>query len=173
MTAPGWEGILDDDEEIVWQGRPDGKIVFRVGNILTFIFGLIFAGFALVWMLLAAAAGGMFWAFGLIHFSVGIALSFGALFFSAWLRRHTWYTLTNRRAFIATDTPVIGKRLKSYPIDDDTVLEFDEGDPGSIYFAEEVRRTNNGTSRKRIGFERIADARHVYGLIREQQRKAG
>ena len=173
MSRDGWEGILDTDEEIVWQGRPDGKVVLRIGNILTFIFGLFFAGFALVWMLLAATAGGLFWAFGLIHFSVGIGLAFGALFYSAWLRRRTWYTLTNRRAFIAPDRPILGKRLKSYPITDDTVLEFDDARPGTIYFAEEIRRTNNGTSRKSIGFERIADARDVYKLIREQQRAAG
>ena len=82
MTT-GWDGILDDDEAIVWQGRPDGKVVFRPGNIIGFLFGLAFAIFALFWMILAASAGGFFWAFGLIHFSVGIGISFGALFWSA------------------------------------------------------------------------------------------
>ena len=65
MTAPaGWEGILDTGETILWQGRPDGKIVLRPANTATFVFGLAFAGFALFWMIMASTAGGFFWAFG-------------------------------------------------------------------------------------------------------------
>lgn len=172
MSA-GWDGILDADEEILWQGRPDGKVVFKPGNITLFLFGLFFAGFALFWMVMAASAGGFFWAFGLIHFAVGIGMSFGALFWSAYRRRNSWYTLTNRRAFIATEMPLVGRRLKSYPITETTVLDFDSGTPATIHFAEETRRTKNGTRTVKIGFERIDDGRRVYGLIREVQKAAG
>jgi len=170
MTAPaGWEGILDTGEKILWQGRPDGKIVFRPANIVTFLFGLFFAGFALFWMIMASAAGGFFWAFGLIHFSVGLGLSFGAIFWGVFVRRHTWYTLTDRRAFIATDIPIGRRSLKSYPITDDTVLDFAPGDPASVWFAEEVRRNKNTSIRKKIGFERITDGEKVYRMFRDIQ----
>ena len=170
MTPEGWKGILDQGEEIIWQGRPDGKIVFRIGNIATFIFGLFFAGFALVWMILASTAGGFFWMFGLLHFSVGIGISSGALFWNAYKRRHSWYTLTNKRAFIASDIPLKGRKLKSYPIRPDTMLEIDNSQPATIHFANEVQRGNNGTRMARIGFERIADGREVYAKIRDIQR---
>ena len=27
--ADGWDGLLDEGEEILWQGRPDGRFVFK------------------------------------------------------------------------------------------------------------------------------------------------
>jgi len=170
MSADGWDGILDKDEEIRWQGRPDGRVTFSIGNLATFAFGLFFAGFALVWMIMAASAGGLFWMFGLLHFAVGLAVAFGAIFFSAYRRRRTWYTLTNKRAFVATVLPFQGRRLKSYVIDDETVVELAAGDPASIFFATETRRTKNGTRAVRVGFERVPDGQTVYRLIRDIQK---
>jgi hypothetical protein len=172
MTTAGWEGILDKDEEIIWQGRPDGKIVWRAGNIMTLIFGLFFAGFALFWMLMAASAGGFFWMFGLLHFSVGIGIAFGAVFWSAYMRRHSWYTLTDRRAFIARDLPIKGRVLKSYPIGANTPLEMVGEDPATIHFASETKRGKNSTYQVKVGFERISDGREVYSKIRAIQKGA-
>ncbi len=168
-VVPGWEGLLDEGEEIVWQGRPDGKVVFRVGNIATFIFGLFFAGFALFWMVMASFAGGFFWMFGLIHFSVGIGISAGGLFWNAFKRRRSWYTLTNQRAFIASELPLVGRKLRSFPITAGTVLEFDNRDPATIYFASEQRRNNNKTYTVKIGFERIENGREVFAKIGDIQ----
>lgn len=172
MSVPGWEGILDDGEDILWQGRPDTRIVFNPANVITFLFGLAFAAFALFWMIMAASAGGFFWAFGLIHFSVGFGISFGAIFWDAFKRARTWYTLTGPRAFIATELPVLGKSLKSYPIDADTMLDFREGHPSSIFFAAEQRRGKNSTYTVNIGFQRIADGRAVYQIFRDIQKAA-
>ncbi len=171
MTTPaGWQGILDDDENILWQGRPDGAVKWKPGNFFTLVFGLFFAGFALFWMAMAAKAGGGFWMFGLIHFAVGLGIAIGPPFLSAWRRRHTWYTLTNKRAFIATDLPFIGRKLDSYPIDADTVLTFAAGDLASIYFAKRTKRGKNGTYTVDVGFESIADGTEVYRLLRNIQK---
>ncbi len=172
MTTPGWEGILDTDEEIVWQGRPGGKVVLRAGNIVTLLFGLFFAGFAAVWMLTASMAGGFFWMFGLIHFFVGLSVAFGAIYWNAIKRRNSWYTLTNKRAFIASNMPLVGKKLKSYPITAATTLDFQDGDPASIFFATETRSTKNGTRTVPVGFERIKDGRAVYKKFRDVQKSA-
>jgi hypothetical protein len=173
MSVPqGWQGILDDDEEIRWQGRPDGAVVWKLRYFFTGIFGLFFAGFALFWMAMAASAGGYFWTFGLIHFSVGIGIAVVPPFGNAWRRRHSWYTLTDRRALIATDLPLVGRKLKSYPIRRDTMLEFDSAEPATIIFSSETRRTKNGTRTVKIGFDRIPDGRSVYALIREIQKAA-
>lgn len=169
----GWDGILDPDERILWQGRPDGAVRWKFGHIASFIFGLFFAGFALFWMIMASRAGGGFWMFGLIHFSAGIAIAVGPPFWSAFRRRHTWYTLTDRRAFIATDLPLRGKKLTSYPIGESTVLDYDRDEPATIHFAHETVRTKNGSRRHRIGFERIGGGADVYDLFRQVQRARG
>lgn len=167
----GWESILDEGEKILWQGRPNGAVVFKLGNLMTFIFGLFFAGFALFWMIMAASAGGGFWMFGLLHFSVGIGLAFGSLFWSAFKRRRMWYTLSTRRAFIATDLPLKGRQLKSYPIGPDTILEFTDGPLATLNFNKEMRRGKNRTYTVDIGFERIKDGASVYRLMRDIQKK--
>ena len=112
MSATGWEQILDKGEKILWQGRPDISIHFKPANIVPMIFGGIFAGFAVFWMVMAASTGGFFWMFGLLHFAVGMMLAVGPLLWGPYKRAHTWYTLTNRRAIISTDLPLPGRRLK-------------------------------------------------------------
>lgn len=175
MTEPvpaGWEGILDPGERILWQGRPDQRLVFGGADLVNGIFGLFFAGFALVWMLIAAAGGGFFWTFGLLHFAVGLGIALGPSLWSMHRRRRTWYTLTDRRAFIATDTRFTGRTLRSWPIRPDTALTLAEGQPPSLWFAEELRRGKRGTFRVPVGFERIPDAPAVMALMRGIQRQA-
>ncbi len=75
----GWDGILEMGETIPWQGRPDSHFRIKIGQIPVLLFGSAFSGFALFWMLTAASAGGYFWMFGLIHFSVGIGIGFDAI----------------------------------------------------------------------------------------------
>ena len=172
MTVPGWEGILDNDEQIIWQGRPDGGISVKPGNIVAFLFGLLFAGFALFWMIMASSAGGYFWMFGLIHFAVGAGISGSALYWPAFKRQRSWYTLTNKRAFIAVELPLVGRSLKSYPINEDTVLNFVDGDLATIHFATERRRGKNSSYTVNIGFERIKNGRDLYAKFREVQKNA-
>jgi len=171
MTIPtGWEDILDKGEKILWQGRPDGTVRWKARNFITLIFGIFFAGFALFWMTMAASAGGGFWMFGLIHFTVGIAIGVGPPFFNAYKRRHSWYTLTGNRAIIATDMPMRGRKLKSYPITNETIISYDSGTPATLNFAKEIKRGKNGSYTIDIGFEQIDDGAEVYRLMREIQR---
>lgn len=165
-----WQGILEEDETVLWQGRPGPGLNFRPSHALTMLFGLAFAGFALFWMIAASQAGGFFWSFGLIHFAAGIGVALGPILWPAWKRRHSFYTLTNKRAFIAEDLPFYGRRLKGYEIGPDTVLELRDDPLGSVYFAHEWRRSRNGDRRKDIGFEKLDNAREVYDKLRAVQR---
>ncbi|MEP2532087.1 aspartate carbamoyltransferase catalytic subunit [Shimia sp.] len=168
----GWEGLLDPDEKIQWQGRPDGAFTFNWDHGIPFIFGLFFAGFALFWMIMAAQGSGGFWMFGLLHFLVGLGIALGPVFWPTWQRRHTWYTLTNKRAFIASDLPLKNKRLDSYPITAGTVFSFYDEPLATIHFAETSKRTKKGTHTVKIGFERIPEGRKVLSLMRDIQDKA-
>ncbi|MCG3269358.1 aspartate carbamoyltransferase catalytic subunit [Yoonia sp. I 8.24] len=168
--SSAWDGILDTDEEILWQGRPNPGFAFRPSMIFTTLFGLAFAAFALFWMVMAASAGGYFWMFGLLHFAVGVGIIAGAVFFPSFKRRRTWYTLTNRRAFIATELPMLGKKLKSYPVTPDTPIEFRDDPIPSVMLASETKRGKNSTYTVPIGFELIHDARKVLTLLRSVQK---
>jgi hypothetical protein len=166
----GWEGILDPGERILWQGRPAPRPAAlpargRRNRIMPFAV----IAFSIFWMVQAMQAGGVLWLFGLVFLYIGIR----ELRRRPEVRRdvlpETFYTLTDRRAFIATDLG--GKRdLRSYPIDRDTVVELVDGRPGSVYFATApVAGGLLGGIRSRIGFELVEDARSVYALIREIQ----
>lgn len=172
-AGQGWDDILDEGETILWQGRPDTRVVIRPGNVFMTIFGLIFAGFALFWMVMASQAPGGLWMFGMIHFSIGVGIIAAALFWGPYKRRHTWYTLTTKRAFIATDLPVVGRQLKSYPITPGTILDLTRGDRDTIIFHEEQRRGRNGSYTVKIGFERIENGAEVYRMMRDVQDRAG
>lgn len=171
-AVPGWEGILDPGERIVWQGRPDQGFHVDAGEIPAALFALLFSGFAVFWMTKVATAGGAFWMFGLIHFSVGIGIFWKSLFGPTRRRRRTWYTLTDRRAFIATKSARNGKELKSYPITANTRLAMRDGRPATIHFARERRQGSKGRSYTvPIGFERVADGQKVLAFLRAAQRK--
>ena len=181
---PGWEGLLDRDKVILWQGRPSGAVVVRGSDIFESVFGLFFAGFAVFWVSMASSMGTprnapgvfqLFPLFGVPFLAVGLYMAFVKYFWRAFVRRHTNYTLTNKRGFIATD--VLGNRkLKSYALTD--ALELEQGARGdTLWLATrtDTRRNKNGFRRtytKRIGFELIADGARVMGLAQKARRGA-
>jgi hypothetical protein len=171
-TPPGWEGILEAGEEVLWQGRPDGTLSVHLSDAVQGFFGFVFTGFALFWIFLAASSGGFFWVFGLIPLGVGLGMSIGGPLWRAYRLRHTWYTLTTQRAFIATDNPVSGRNLMAYPVTPESPLKLVEANPGSVHFAETTRRNKNGTFTVPVGFERIHDARDVFAQMRAIQKEA-
>lgn len=170
LPLDAWDGILQPGETVLWQGQPDGRVRFESRDLPKMIFGLLFAGFALFWMIMASAADGVFWMFGLLHFGVGLSLAAWPTYGVALTNRRTWYTLTNQRAFIATDLPWRRKRLQSYPITADTPLEFEDDSPGSIWFGARYPTGRRGNGKTRAGFERIHDARSVYRHFMNIQR---
>lgn len=175
----GWDGILDPAEEIVWQGRPVGGIHLAAIEPMSIIMGIFFTGFAVFWMVQAAWITGhdgfpgiarFFPLFGIPFVLVGLRMLGGDALWQAFVRRHTWYTLTNRRAFIATNVPIRGRTLKSWDITPETEIEFDGRDPGTLIFAYENRRSR-GKSRKPAGFIRIPDARSVLARMHEIRKR--
>jgi hypothetical protein len=165
-----WAGVVDKDETIIWQGQPDSGFILSFRMILGAAFGTVFAGSALYWMIVSAQAGSKVWMIGLIHMAVGIALAAGSLLKPAYGRRRTSYMLTDKRAYIATNLPLIGRSLKSYPITKDTVIDYQDATLPSIIFAKNSLRAKNGMKIDMpIGFERIRDGHAVLGHLRQIQ----
>lgn len=170
-STDDWDSILDSGEKIIWRGRPVEGIHISPSSLATTGFGIIFAGFALFWMIGAYQAGGNFWMSGLLHFFVGLGIAFGSHVWAWHSLRNSWYTLTNRRGIIATDRIFLGRRLNFYPIDSETQLEYKTGSPASLFFAKELKRgQKGGRYTVNVGFKRIADGDEVYRLIRNIQK---
>lgn len=165
---PGWQGILDDDERILWQGRPEPGLRIGASDLRDALPALFALAFLLFWLTMALSVGGgfMFIVVGLIAFCSVTYKLFRALFLPAWGRARSWYTLTDRRAIVASDIPFQGRRLVSYQLDAGSMLEYVAGDPPSILFGPVV-----GDPRDRPGFRFIKDADQVMALLRRIQRR--
>lgn len=166
----GWEGVLNDGERIIWQGRPRRGLYLPRRKAVLFFAGLGITGYALWWTVLVAQDGGTFWRYGLIHLAIGLHFSFGTLIWEHLKTRRTWYTVTTQRAFIARKLPLLGQRLDPYDITPETRLHYTPGKPATIYFASEVRdRGDRSPVTIHTGFERIMDGQAAFDALRDIQ----
>lgn len=172
MAAEGWEGILFPGERVIWQGQPDPRPDLSDIKLSEMLFGLLFAGFALFWM--SAALGAAEGLAGLVmpllalpFLVIGLQKAGVELLWDVYRRRRTWYTLTDRRAFIAT--AILGRRrLDPYPIGPKTPLALEQD--RDIFFATDFVKTKRGSRRRRIGFTHLRDAGRIYEMMRRVQR---
>lgn len=195
-TPDGWADILEPGETIVWQGRPRASIRWRDLISVQTVMGVFFIVFTTVWLKGAIWMGGsmpggagdmliIFKLFGAVFLAVGVYMALGRLFVDAFVRARTWYTLSDRAAYIATD--VFGQRkLKRYSGADMVEPRLEDGTPGAVWFASETRtytsgsRSRNGLRSTRrthsyqvpIGFASIDDPRPVFRMVNELRTKA-
>jgi hypothetical protein len=192
MTAgSGWDGILEPGETILWQGQPVPGIIWRDMINARLPMGIIFTGFSTVWITLAIWMATsieapilmrlLFPTFGLPFLGIGLYMLAGHLLWDAMVRRGTWYTLTDRTAFVATD--ILGRRkLDSFPIATMAPAELIDGNPGDVIFGmahhgfpDPVAMQGGPGKRLMIrtgattGFRRITEARTVWRLLRDRQ----
>ena len=174
---PGWEGYLDPGERVLWQGQPDTAMRADLSNPKRTAFGAVFALAALVWtatVLRGGTPNGLMALVmplaGLAFAALGVNLATGGIPFGVLRRRATTYTLTDRRAIVATAW--LGRRtLRSYPLGPDSHATLDDGPRPAIRFATGYAQTEDGSIRTRHGFTHMGDdARAVYDLIRRIQR---
>lgn len=171
-----WAGLLDADEKVIWQGRPDSGIKPTLPMIGNAAVGLFVAFIGMRGLIQSYANDQTHSNFPLFFICGGLISAAYAIFAPGFLRRYTWYTLTDRRAFIAKNLPLRGRTLKSYPITAETAIELVDSTPPSLIFASENKSfarmffIDRGPSNSEIGFEYIPDARHVLKLMRDIQK---
>jgi hypothetical protein len=104
-------------------------------------------------MLLLWLGGGLGWLWLLPPTALGLVLLFGPSLWDAYRRNRTWYSLSDRRAFVAT--ALLGRRrLRHRPLGPPP--RHDRASPGSLDFA--------APDEPPFRFERIADAWAVRDL---------
>ena len=186
MTTPsGWDGILPQDEPLLWQGRPaprfhPARAQIGTGLLVTGLLALLFAAFALLWRVLASLAGGFFRMSGVLHVGAGLAIILSAPVGGTCLRRRVWLTLAHQRAASATSLPFRGRSLQDAALGPDTQGTAQKGALSSIRFARHSGPVTSARFRSRrsvrrscispTGFDRRPDGRPVLSLIRQAQR---
>ena len=164
---------LDPDETILWEGKPDTKLRFGIETMATGIFAvaLVLACLGLA-TVIDRSDPGTFWVILAPGLCIGAIIVLAYPVIDSFARRATQYRLTTQRAYIRGPHggPKTDKSENGYPIPPLDELIYRAGTPPSIYFA--TRPTNTGPKGRRItrdvGFERIAQAREVFIMMRER-----
>jgi hypothetical protein len=162
---------LGRDEELVWAGQPRVDLATRPAFFLV-PFGIVFTGFAVVWMVVAGLfTFGLLAPCGLPFIAVGIAL----IASPAWLRsraRRTIYALTNQRAIIWEPTWFRSSTVRKYtPAGLGRISRHERSDgSGDLVFEEFTTYTNDSDGsnwhRTRRGFMGIDAVREIEELLR-------
>ena len=115
---------LEDDETLLWAGRPLQGVKLRPHDIFMIPFSLLWGGFAIfwevmaLWMSFANGDGGppgfaaiIFPLFGLPFVLIGLYLIFGRFYVDAWRRARTFYAVTDDRILILSG--LLSRSVKS------------------------------------------------------------
>lgn len=87
------------DEYILWKGKPEKGKLITGADIFTILFSIVWCGFAIFWELTAIASGAPFFfaMFGLPFVGIGLYLVFGRFIHKAYMRKRTYYVITNKK----------------------------------------------------------------------------
>lgn len=180
---------LREGEDLLWQGRPPGGVIFRTYDLFFVPFSLVWTGFAIFWTLIvyfelapAMISSGKlepealpFLIIGPLFVMIGLTITFGRFVFDSSRRAKTRYAVTNKRAIIQKKG---GRRaeIDSMPITRGLRLKVNGSQVGNIMFGEGYGIFSYFTwAPQSFGpphpfmFERIKDVRTVYDLILEVQ----
>lgn len=173
---------LEADEQVVWAGRPDPKVM-GCRSVPLMIFGIPWTAFSVFWMLAASGVlfgriGGAGWIIQAIFTLFGVPfvlIGFFMLTSPYWARRtarKTLYALTDRRCIIWQPS-LRSTTVKSYGPDDlgsMSRLERKNG-AGDVIFVQSIRIRERGSSSDTTttpeGFVGVEDACTLERLIRD------
>lgn len=176
-------------ERIFWAGMPNPSVIFHTQDWLMVPFSLLWGGLTLSWVLEAAGWWGanprpFQWDGGLIFTAmflvIGQYLIWGRFVLDAWLKRRTYYAVTDRRILLLQE----GLKRKTRAVFLDTLAEIqrDDSPTGSIWLGSTSAifggryRQNRGMSFVNIYgegpvFVDIDDVDSVYRLILDLRQK--
>lgn len=169
-ARPGWDAILEAGEEMLWQGWSRPKLTIGRGGLAEILSGIVIAA-------LGGTMIGVGWTYGAWLMMVpGVPILLLGLWrlvpAAVWdhLRlRRSFYSLSNRRAFLGGTSLLGRRRLVSWPITRKTSFRLVKGDPPSVRFYE-GRLESGRRPRYHAAFESIEDAPEVYKLLKTIQK---
>jgi hypothetical protein len=176
-------------ETIYWAGMPNPRVIFHSDDWVTIPFFLLWGGFFIFWE--ASVLG--YWGgspkhgpyniflalWGVPFILVGQYFIWGRFLHDAWLKRRTYYAVTNRRVIAIQD----GRNRKTSVnfLDHIPSIEREAGSNGTLWFGPKLpligsrRSAKRSVSRFDLGpitvFADIADVDDVYRLVMDLQAK--
>lgn len=174
MAGDSFQGRLLPGERVLWEGQPAQGLLMTSRDALLIPFSLVWCGFAVFWTFGANGMGAppFFLLWGAMFICIGLYFVVGRFAADAWLRRRTYYAVTDRRVLILRLAPLskftaIG--LSQLP--DLDLTERNDG-RGTIRFGQAISMWGN---RNMAGwspaldptpqFIAIAEARRIFDLI--------
>jgi len=181
---------LVSGESLLWAGRPNPGVIFHASDWQLIPFSLLWGGFSIFWEMHALGLLGhtsskgsppIFMALWGIPFVVlGQYLIWGRFVYDGWLKRRTYYGVTNQRLFVlqeATSRKTCSMRIEAIPS-----VERSGSSTGTLWFgtrypmvAGRGQRTQNASPFS-VGnvpvFVDIDDAESVYRMILDLSEKA-
>lgn len=167
MTNP-WHGMLDEGEDILWQGRPTQAFAMAKADVIPITFRLIFGAVATAWMAVLALGGSWFWVFGVVHLGVGISLAIYAITRDTVARIYSYYTLTSQCAMSGLCNPWARITLPKFRITPRPKLA--PHHEHSVTFGPPGRSKRHPFPTRAPQFTRIDDAGKVYHLMQQIQK---
>lgn len=172
---------MDNDETLLWTGKPKQGIVFRSSDIFMIPFSLLWGGFAIFWetTVILTDAPFIMRLWGIPFVLVGLFMIFGRFFYDSASRKRTIYGITENRVIIKSG--IFKKSIKSLNIKtlSDITLKEESNRSGSIIFGPENGFNGIFRGTGRLGsngkmtpsFEMIKNVRKVYRQIIDLQTK--
>lgn len=135
---------LGAGESIAWAGQPNRSVIFHKEDLFLLPFSLFWGGFAIFW---EAGVSGFWgnasrngaWVFGMIwgipFVLVGQYLIWGRFVYDAWLKKRTYYAVTNRRVIVVQNgwsRKMVAAYLDSLPT---VAKQGPDTGPGTLGFA--------------------------------------
>lgn len=165
---------LDPQERLLWTGKPKGGFQLHAADAFLIPFSIIWCGFSIFWVIMAAQVSVYFALFGTPFVLVGVYLVFGRFIVDKRRRDSTVYGLTEQRILIKSGKlkmQVQSFHISSLPTID--LIETNDG-RGTLSFGPKISQAaitfTNGSwpGMKAIpSFYQIQDARKVYTKIIE------
>jgi len=169
---------MEDGERVLWHGRPDAEALFSPTATRKFVVGLPMIAFGVVMVNVTWPEHGNFqgmwpvWVIAGLLITWGLYYSLSAPYKDRAKRMRTWYTLTNKRAVIATD--IKRREFTSYPITQENRISLPLlGAKTTVWFAQHVVPADDHDDTDTItmfGFELIKDAPYVAQLMEKVKR---
>lgn len=166
-----WDGILEEGENIIWQGQPETSVQFRDLRAPFLVLFILTAAFLQPVREMLKGQIGLqgYLTFGLI-FSVVAGILGLWLYTLFWERKRVWYTLTDRRAIIASISFFWGRQLNTYWLNPTRYIYLTNFDtPPSVIFEKTTVLKGDSKKEIEIGFKRIKDANKVLAMMKECQ----
>jgi hypothetical protein len=174
---------LGAGEEVLWAGQPRQGVVLRGSDAFAVPFSVIWAGFAVFWLLTAIRSNAPpeFVLFGVPFVLIGVYIVVGRFFVEARQRANTFYAVTPLRVVISSG--VFGRQVKSLNLKTISDLSLSQRADGSgtITFGAQhpFAAMFGGMSswpgaQQYLGsrFDLVPQAREVYETIRKAQAAA-